>query len=154
MRILILSQTSATAVCEWINNFNSNLDIHANITWTWWHYQMETFSASLVFFAGNTPVTGEIPAQRPATRSFEVFFHLLLNKQLSKQPWGWWFETLLRPLWRHCNEAKWLKGATGNITRAFGASSLSELRIQWSDSTPWLRRASDYAIYVIIIFKT
>ena len=26
-----------------------------------------------------------------------------LNKQLSKQPWGWCFETPWRPLWRHCN---------------------------------------------------
>ena len=28
--------------------------------------------------------TGELPAQRPVTRSFDVFFHLCLNKQLSK----------------------------------------------------------------------
>ena len=27
-----------------------------------------------------------------------------LNKRLSKQSWGWWFETLSRPLWCHCNE--------------------------------------------------
>ena len=26
-----------------------------------------------------------------------------LNKRLSKQSWGWWFETLSSPLWRHCN---------------------------------------------------
>ena len=39
----------------------------------------------------------------PVTRSFDVFFGLILNKRLSKQPWGWWFETLSRPLWRHCN---------------------------------------------------
>ena len=26
-----------------------------------------------------------------------------LNKRLSKQSWGWWFETLSRPLWHHCN---------------------------------------------------
>ena len=29
---------------------------------------------------------GEFPAQRPVTRSFDVFFDLRLNKQLSKQP--------------------------------------------------------------------
>ena len=45
---------------------------------------METFSALLALFAGNSPVTGEIPAQRPVTRSFDVFFDLRLNKQLSK----------------------------------------------------------------------
>ena len=26
-----------------------------------------------------------------------------LNKRLSKQWWGWWFETPSRPLWRNCN---------------------------------------------------
>ena len=41
--------------------------------------------------------------QRPVTRRFDVFFDLRLNKRLSKQPWGWWFETLSRPLWRHRN---------------------------------------------------
>ena len=40
--------------------------------------------------------------QRPVTRSFDVFFDL--SKQLSIQWWGWWFETLSRPLWRHRNE--------------------------------------------------
>ena len=41
--------------------------------------------------------------QRPVTRSFDVFFDLHLNKRLSKQSWGWWFETLWGPLWRHRN---------------------------------------------------
>ena len=64
---------------------------------------METLSALLAICAGNSPVTGEFPAQRPVTRSFDVFFDLRLNKWLSNQSWGWWFETLSRPLWRHCN---------------------------------------------------
>ena len=64
---------------------------------------METFSASLAIWAGNSPVPGEFPTQRPVTRSFDVFFDLRQNKQLSKQSWGWWFETLSRPLWRHRN---------------------------------------------------
>ena len=42
-------------------------------------------------------------AQRPVTRSFDVFFDLRPNKRLSKQWWGWGFETLSSPLWRHCN---------------------------------------------------
>ena len=46
---------------------------------------------------------GEFPAQRPVTRSFDVFFVLHPNTRLSKQPWGWWFETLSWSLWRHCN---------------------------------------------------
>ena len=46
---------------------------------------------------------GEFPTQRPVTRSFDVFFDLRLNKQLSKQPWGWWFETPSWSLWRQRN---------------------------------------------------
>ena len=71
---------------------------------TWWRHQMETFSALLALCAGNSPVTGEFPSQRPVTRSFDVFFDLCLNKRLSKQSWGLWFETPSRSLWRHCNE--------------------------------------------------
>ena len=46
----------------------------------------------------------EFPTQRPVTRTFDVFFDLRLNKRLSKQPWGWWFETPSWSLWRHRNE--------------------------------------------------
>ena len=70
---------------------------------SWWRHQMETFSALLAICAGNSPVPGEFPAQRPVRRSFGVFFDLRLNKRLSKQSWGWWFETPSRSLWRHCN---------------------------------------------------
>ena len=72
--------------------------------WTWWRHQMETFSALLVLWAGNSPVTGEFPSQRPVTRSFDVFFEPRLSKRLSKQSWGWWFETPSRLLWRHYND--------------------------------------------------
>ena len=37
-------------------------------------------------------------------RGFYVFFDLRLDKRLSKHSWGWWFNTLSRPLWRHSNE--------------------------------------------------
>ena len=70
---------------------------------SWWRHQLETFSVSLAFCAGNSPVTGEFPSQRPVTRSFDVSFDLRLNKRLSKQSWGWWFETPSRSLWRHRN---------------------------------------------------
>ena len=60
---------------------------------------METFSALLTLCA----VTGEFPSQKPVTQSFDVFFDLRLNKRLSKQSWGWWFETPSRSLWSHCN---------------------------------------------------
>ena len=64
---------------------------------------METFSALLAISAGNSPVPGEFPTQRPVTWSFDIFLDLRLNKWLSKQSWGWLFETLSRPLWRQCN---------------------------------------------------
>ena len=51
----------------------------------WWHNKMEIFSALLAICAGNSPVPGEIPAQMPVTRSFDVFFDPRLNKWLSKQ---------------------------------------------------------------------
>ena len=46
---------------------------------------------------------GDFPAQRPVTRSFDVFFNLPLNKRLTKQPWDWWFEAPSWSLWRQCN---------------------------------------------------
>ena len=74
-----------------------------HVATAWWRHQMETFSALLAICAENSPVPGEFPAQRPVTRNFDVFFDLRLNKRLSKQWWGWWFETLSHPLWRHRN---------------------------------------------------
>ena len=47
---------------------------------------METFSALLAICAGNSPVPGEFPAQRPVTQSFDVSFDLRPDKRLSKQP--------------------------------------------------------------------
>ena len=59
---------------------------------------METFSALLTLRVGNSPATGQFRSQRPVTRSFDVFLHLL-----NKQTWGRWFATPCRSLWRHCN---------------------------------------------------
>ena len=69
----------------------------------WWRHQMETFSALLALWAENSSVSGDFPSQRPVTRNSDVFFDLHLNKPLSKQSWGLWFEMPLRSLWRHCN---------------------------------------------------
>ena len=87
-----------------------------NFVWGQWMYGMLTGWLHMMTSSnGNTfrvtgPLCGEFigpgefPAQRPVTRSFAVFFGLHLNKRLSKQSWGWWFETMSRSLWRHCNE--------------------------------------------------
>ena len=76
-------------------NHINKIRIHMHITtkiWlqfiffhvAWGRHQMETFSASLALCAGNSPVPGEIPTQRPVTRSFDVYFDLRPNKRLSK----------------------------------------------------------------------
>ena len=45
---------------------------------------MEAFSALLALCAGNSPVTGEFPSQRPVTRSFAVLFDLHLNQTVEQ----------------------------------------------------------------------
>ena len=111
-----------------------------------WRHQMETFSALLAICAGNSPVPGEFPAQRPVARSFDVFFDLRLNKRLSKQSWGWWFEMLSCPLWRHCNVMTMThKSSTAMVLtgpslvqimacRLADAKPLSKPKLKWSNS--------------------
>ena len=53
-----------------------------------WCHQMETFSTLLTICASNSPVTGEFPAQRPVTRSFDVFFDLRLNGWVNNRKAG------------------------------------------------------------------
>ena len=96
---VLLPIWSMVQICQWYTASRWSW-----ITILWWHHQMETFSALLAICAGNSPVTGEFPTQRPVTRSFEIFFDLRLHKRLSKQSWGWWFETPSCSLWRHRND--------------------------------------------------
>ena len=67
------------------------LRMHWNrlFAYSWWRQQMETFSALLALCEGNPPVNGGFPSQGPETRSFGIFFHLRLNKRLSKQSRRW-----------------------------------------------------------------
>ena len=74
-----------------------------NINGPCWSHQMETFSARLSLCEGNPLVTGGFPSQRPVTRSFDVFFDHLHKRLRTKQSRLWWFESLSRSLWRHCN---------------------------------------------------
>ena len=119
-------------ICTWITTvyMRNQRKYHAQYQYpdtlglrniAWWRHQMETFSALPTICAGNSPVTGEFPAQRPVTRSFDGFFDLRLNKLLSKQSWGWWFwfETLSRPLWRHCNDTCFLKWTVLAVNQTF-----------------------------------
>ena len=55
---------------------------------------METSSALPTFFAGNLPITGEFPSQRPVTQSFVVFVDLRMNKR-SKQYISIYFSSII-----------------------------------------------------------
>ena len=111
------------------NNYNR----HPITCWSWWRHQMETFSALLAFCAGISLVTGEFPSQRPVTRSFDVFFDLCLNKQLSKQSWGWWVETPSCSLWCHCDvKVSYGVYEFNNIKPGYGLSLVDTL---WNASS-------------------
>ena len=53
-----------------------------------------------------------IPRTKASDAELRCFLYLRLNKPFSKHWWGWWFETLSRPLWRQSNDpfagAKWV----------------------------------------------
>ena len=117
--LYMLRDFTGTILVKLITNGLTQLKHNVMITWllmvyllghrrtgnccSWWRHQMEWVSALLALCAGNSPVPGEFPSQRPVTRSFDVLFDLRLNKRLSKQSWGWWFETPSCTLWRRCN---------------------------------------------------
>ena len=107
---------------------------------SWWRHQMETFSALLAIW-----VTGEFPTQRPVIRSFDVFFDMRLNKRLSKQSWGFWFETPSRPLWRHCNLEEHNVLSTSTPPQQIvknRVSLLSHLYVSACGLAPWGARSS------------
>ena len=74
---------------------------------TSFNYMMTSSNGNIFWvtglLCGDFTGPGEFPTQRPVTWNFDVFFDLRLNKRLSKQPWGWWFEMPSWSLWRQCN---------------------------------------------------
>ena len=69
-------------------------------TCSWSRHQMETHSALLALWAGNSPAIGLFSSQKPMTRSFEFFFDLRLNKRLSKRSRRRWCLKPSRSFWR------------------------------------------------------
>ena len=64
----------------------------------WKHFQnCWPFAGGIHWSPVNFPHKGQ-------WRGALMFFYLRLNKRLSKQSWGWWFETVSHPLWRHRND--------------------------------------------------
>ena len=94
--------------------------------------------------AGNSPVTGEFPALRPVTRSFDVLFDMRLDKRLSKQSCGWWFETPSRPLWRHSNGSTPIPRPYGQslgcamIVNTFGGNDQVRIGLRCRTHTLWV----------------
>ena len=126
-----------------------------------WSHQMDTFSALLAICAGNIPVPGEFTAQRPVTRSFDVFFDLRLNKRLSKQSWGWWLERLSCPLWRHCNamgNQPWNHASTHHMSGTRNLFNLSpyywaaKMTHAWQTVASWIIRLSANKVCLFLIF--
>ena len=98
---LLKYHTMVTFISMWdmyVTSVNTMVSLHTNNSafisyWmlpelhcAWWRHQIEIFSALLAICAGNSPVTGEFPTQRPVTRGFDVFFDLHQN-----HAWLWCF---------------------------------------------------------------
>ena len=101
---VVLSLKKTNFFCNQYRKFSS---VHVCTNSTTWRHPMETFSALLALCVGNSTVTSKFPSQRPVTWSFDVFFDLHLNKQLSEQSRRRWFEMQSRSFWRQCNDTKW-----------------------------------------------
>ena len=108
--------------------------------WYAWHsiYMMTSSNGSIFRVTGHLcgEFTGArgIPSKGLVTRSFDVFFDMRLNQRLSKQWWGWWFETLPRPLWRHCNKVNLCSAVTDKLGQYHGCWWPSFLH-RWVSST-------------------
>ena len=116
---------------------------------SWWRHQMKTVSALLAICAGNSPVPGELPAQKPVTRHFDVFFDLRPNKRLSKQSWGWWLETPSYSLWRHHNVLCAFESALSHYIRSFH-TAIGYNSICQEFQTPFLKCIVCISVKIII----
>ena len=154
------------SMCSWSSKAGADValtkmwDLHLMepctlaLNFAWWRHQMERFSALVAIYAGNSPVPCEFPAQRPVTRSFDVFFDLRLNKRLSKQSWGWWFETLSHPLWRRRN-GLWISVAQMPVDQAttwqkfndWPLHAYSVISHQWVTLMPFLKAMLSYHLF-------
>ena len=96
----------------WIITGSGIVFIHMYVIWDFYHISLRKMMTSS---DGNIPALLAICAgiHRPPVNSphkgqwrgaLMFSFNLCLNKRLSKQSRGWWFEAPSCPLWRHCNE--------------------------------------------------
>ena len=84
------------------------------------------------------PLCGEftgprwIPRAKANDAELWCFLWSVMNKRLSKQSWGWWFETPTHPLWRHRN-VYW-----ENISYSYTNTSNIQTRLNSSSLFRWL----------------
>ena len=64
------------------------------------HWGQVTHICVSLSYASISSDNGLLPCQCQAIDLFD----LRLNKRLSKQSWGWWFDMRSCSLWRHCND--------------------------------------------------
>ena len=121
---------------------------------SWWRHQMETFSALLAICAGNSPVPGEFPAQRPVTRSFDVCFDIFILNQgpdvrVRKKPSKVW--NLLEWLSQNCFLFPvMMTSSNGNIFRVTGHLCGKFTGPRWISRT----KASDAELWCLLWFAS
>ena len=92
---LLLSRHLQVAIL--LNPWNQWLAIKSTYWQVWETQHLQSWSEQDRF------LLAKFLPQRPVMWSFDVFFDLRLKKWLSKQSWGWWFETPPCSLWHQCN---------------------------------------------------
>ena len=72
----------------------------------WWHHDV------ILSLIGKARFIVALGGSNQFKLRGDVFFDLGPDKRLSKQSWGWWFETPSHSLWRHRNVCKnwWCRG--------------------------------------------
>ena len=78
IQIMVSCWTGGRPLFEWMLAYFNDAHKPHLASMSWWRHQMEAFSA-LLALAGDSPVTGEFPSQRPKTQSFDIFFDLRLE---------------------------------------------------------------------------
>ena len=131
--------------------------------WAWFHddvIKWKHFPRYWPFVRGihRSPVNSPHQAQWCGALVFSLICVWIINKRLSKHSWGWWFETLSRPLWPHHNVGfvyekftqtaiyvgpRWFN--VGTVAPTLGQRlrtvlfSLSFLTITWYSQCEWMR---------------
>ena len=103
---LVSEEKRNKAFREFHNDVVVNIPSNGSIVPGWMFVPMMTSSNGNIFRVTGR-LCGEFTGHRwiPRTKASdaELWCFMRLIKRLSKRSRGWWFETTLRPLWRHCN---------------------------------------------------